>query len=70
MKPILAPDGMRSLPDGRFILAENKAGKIDIVTVKGDRAEIRTIKDGLKFTPAAATVVGKTAWCHHPRPLI
>jgi sugar lactone lactonase YvrE len=61
-QPITAPDGMRSLPDGRFILAENKAGKIDIVTVKGDKANILTIKDGFKFTPTAVTVVGHTAW--------
>jgi hypothetical protein len=59
---ISGPDGMRSLPDGRLILAENKAGKIDIVTVKGNRAQIDTIKDGFKFTPTAVTVVGRTAW--------
>jgi hypothetical protein len=61
-QPIDGPDGMRSLPGGRFILAENRSGKIDIVTIDGDKAKIDTIKDGFKFTPTAVIVVGKTAW--------
>lgn len=61
-QPISGPDGMRALPDGRVILAENKAGKIDIVTIQGGKAQIDTIRDGFKFTPTAVTVVGKTAW--------
>ncbi len=61
-QPIAGPDGMRALPDGRFILAENRSGKIDIVTIEGDKAKIDTIKDGFKFTPTAVTVVGDTAW--------
>ena len=61
-QPIDGPDGMRSLPDGRIILAENRSGKIDIVTPGGDKAKIETIKDGFKFTPTAVTVVGKNAW--------
>jgi hypothetical protein len=56
------PDGMRTLPDGRVILAENRSGKIDIVNVKGDKASIETIKGGFKFTPTAVTVVGDIAW--------
>jgi sugar lactone lactonase YvrE len=61
-QPIDGPDGMRALPDGRFILAENRGGKIDIVTVDGDKGKIDTIKDGFKFTPTAVTVTGKTVW--------
>ena len=61
-QPIDGPDGMRTLPDGRVVLAENRSGKIDIVTVEGDKAGISTIKDGFKFTPTAVTVVGNTAW--------
>jgi hypothetical protein len=61
-QPLDGPDGMRTLPDGRIILAENRSGKIDIVKVEGDKAEIETIKDGFKDTPTAVTVVGDTAW--------
>jgi sugar lactone lactonase YvrE len=61
-QPIDGPDGMRAMADGRVILAENRAGKIDIVEVAGDSAKIQTIKDGFKFTPTAVTVVGNTAW--------
>jgi hypothetical protein len=61
-QPIDGPDGMRALPDGRLILAENRSGKIDIVTVEGDKAKITTIKDGFKLTPTAVTVAGGTAW--------
>ena len=66
-QPIDGPDGMRALPDGRFLLAENRAGKIDIVTIEGDKAKIETIKDGFKFTPTAVTVVGETAWALEAR---
>ena len=61
-QPLSGPDGMRALPDGRVILAENKSGKADIVTVKGDKASIVTIRDGFQWSSTAVTVVGKTAW--------
>jgi hypothetical protein len=37
-QPIDGPDGMRALPDGRLILAEHRAGKIDIVAIS-DKAK-------------------------------
>jgi sugar lactone lactonase YvrE len=61
-QPIDGPDGMRALPGGHVILAENRSGKIDIVTFDGDKAKIETIKDGFKLSPVAVTVIGKTAW--------
>jgi sugar lactone lactonase YvrE len=61
-QPIAGPDGMRTLPDGSIILAENRSGKIDIVNIDGDKANIETIKDGFRFTPTAVTVAGDTAW--------
>jgi hypothetical protein len=61
-QPIAGPDGMRSLRDGRVILAENRSGKIDIVNVEGGKARIETIKDGFKFTPTAVTVADDIAW--------
>ena len=61
-QPIAGPDGMRALLDGRIILAENRSGKVDIITVEGNKAEVATIKDGFKFSPTAVTVVGDIAW--------
>jgi streptogramin lyase len=61
-QPIDGPDGMRALPDGRIIVAENRGGKIDIVRVEGNKAAIETIKDGFKLTPTAVTVIGTTVW--------
>jgi sugar lactone lactonase YvrE len=61
-QPIDGPDGMRALPDGRIILAENRSGKIDLVGIDGDKAKIQIIKDGFKFTPTAVTVTGDTVW--------
>ncbi len=53
------PDGMRAYGDG-FLLIEG-AGRLNKVTVKGDRAEIETIQDGF-VEPVGVTVVGNTAW--------
>src|SRR6201996_9014883 len=46
-QPIQGPDGSRAV-NGKLLLAENGSGKIDIVTVNGDKATVTTIKDGLK----------------------
>jgi sugar lactone lactonase YvrE len=61
-QPIDGPDGMRSLPDGRFVLAENRSGRIDVVRLNGDKATIETIKDGFKLSPTAVTVIGSNVW--------
>jgi hypothetical protein len=61
-QPIDGPDGMRALPDGRVVLAENRSGKIDIVRADQSKAAIDTIKDGFKLSPTAVTVVGGTVW--------
>jgi sugar lactone lactonase YvrE len=45
-EPVKAPDGLRSTNDGHFYLSENKSGKVDEVTVEGDRAMLKTVKDG------------------------
>jgi sugar lactone lactonase YvrE len=52
-------DAMRSFGDG-FLMIEG-AGRLDKVTVKGDAAQIETIKDGLT-EPVSVTVVGDTGW--------
>ena len=52
-------DAMRAFGDS-FLLIEG-AGRLDKVTVKGDEAQIETIKDGLS-EPVSVTQVGNTAW--------
>src|SRR5262249_38367361 len=52
-------DALRAFGDG-FLLIEGD-GKLDKVTVNGDRAEITTIKDGLA-EPVSVTQVGNTGW--------
>jgi sugar lactone lactonase YvrE len=58
-RPLVRADAMRAFGDG-FLLIEGD-GKLDKVTVKGDTAEITTIKDGL-VEPVSVTQVGNTAW--------
>ena len=52
-------DAMRAFGDN-FLLIEG-AGRLDKVTVKGDEAQIETIKDGLA-EPVSVTQVGNTGW--------
>jgi hypothetical protein len=52
-------DAMRSFGDSLLLIEGN--GKLDKVTVKGDAAEIETIKDGF-VEPVSVTQVGNTAW--------
>ena len=59
-QPVKGPDGMRAA-HGKLLLAENGSGKIDVVTVNGDKASITVIKDGLT-TPTAVEPAGDTIW--------
>ncbi len=54
------PDGMRPLGKNEFLLIEG-AGRLDHVTVNGDKATIEVLKDGFNG-PTAVTRVGDTAW--------
>lgn len=60
-RPIAGPDGFRHIGGNRFLLVEGGSGKLDRVTVRGDSAIIKTLKEGLD-TPTGATLVGKVAW--------
>ena len=59
-KPVKGPDGMRAA-NGRLFLAENGAGRVDMVTVRGDTASITVLQEGLA-TPTAVEPVGDTLW--------
>jgi sugar lactone lactonase YvrE len=66
---IYQPDGMRLAPDGAILLVEGgtrpggglKEGRLDRVTVEGDRARIEVIAAGFEL-PTAVTAVGRTVW--------
>jgi sugar lactone lactonase YvrE len=60
-EPLGGPDGMRLIEGNRFLLAEGTAGRIDEVTIEGDAATIRVLKDGLRSSPGV-TLVGQTAY--------
>ena len=59
-QPVKGPDGMRAA-NGKIFIAENGSGKIDAVTIDGDKAHITVIKEGLK-TPTAVEPAGDTIW--------
>ncbi|MGH8150538.1 MAG: hypothetical protein ACRETB_11275 [Steroidobacteraceae bacterium] len=60
-QPISGPDGLRLIGGNRFALAEGRAGRIDEVTIRGDRATIRVLRSGL-LSPASVTPVGDTVY--------
>jgi sugar lactone lactonase YvrE len=57
---VQGPDGMRAA-NGKLLLAENRSGKISVLTVNGDKATVTVIKEGLK-TPTAVEPAGNTIW--------
>ena len=59
-QPVKGPDGMRAFR-GKLLLAENGSGKIDLLTVNGDKASVMVIKEGLK-TPTAVEPAGDKIW--------
>ncbi len=58
--PVKGPDGMRAV-NGKLLVAENGAGKIDALTINGDIAHVTVLKDGLKI-PTAVEPAGDTIW--------
>ena len=59
-QPIKGPDGMRAA-NGKLLVAENGSGKISVITVNGDKASVKVIKEGLK-TPTAVEPAGDVIW--------
>jgi sugar lactone lactonase YvrE len=55
------PDGFRLLAGDRFVLAEGTAGRVDEVTIVGNRATVRVLRDGLNSSPGV-TSVGRTVY--------
>jgi sugar lactone lactonase YvrE len=59
-QPIKGPDGMRAA-NGKLIVAENGSGRISVITVNGDKASVKVIKEGLN-TPTGVEPAGDTIW--------
>ncbi len=59
-QPLQGPDGMRAA-NGKLLVAENAGGRISVITVNGDNANVTVLKDGLK-TPTAVEPAGDTIW--------
>ena len=59
-QPLQGPDGMRAA-NGRIYVAENRAGRISELTISGDQASVRVIKDGYQM-PTAVSPTGGTLW--------
>jgi hypothetical protein len=60
-QPVAGPDGFRLISGDRVLLAEGNSGRIDEVTIDGDRADIKVLKQGL-VSPPGVTLVGRTAY--------
>ncbi len=60
-EPVKGPDGFRPISGNRFLLAEGNSGRIDEVTIRGDDAQIRVLREGLN-SPPGVTLVGNTAY--------
>lgn len=59
-QPVKGPDGMRAA-NGKLLVAENGSGKISVITVNGDKASVKVIKEGLK-TPTGVEPAGNVIW--------
>lgn len=60
-EPVKGPDGFRPISGNRFLLAEGTGGRIDEVTIDGDKAQIKVLREGMT-SPPGVTLVGTTAY--------
>lgn len=59
-RPIAMADGLRPIGGNAFLMAEG-TGKVDLITVRGDEAQVETLKDGMADV-TGVTLVGDTAY--------
>ena len=64
-RPLQMPDGMRSVGNKTMLLVEG-AGRLDEVTINGDKAEVKVLKEGLTG-PTAVTLAGGIAYVSEAR---
>jgi sugar lactone lactonase YvrE len=63
-QPLMGPDGMRSVGSKTLLLVEG--GRLDEVTIDGDKANVKVLKDGMTGI-TAVTLVGNTAYVAEAR---
>ena len=61
----MQPDGMRSVGSKTLLLVEG-AGRLDEVTISGDKADVKVLREGLTG-PTAVTLAGGTAYVAEAR---
>jgi len=61
---VMGPDGMRSVGKATILLVEG--GKLDEVTINGDKADVKVLKEGMTGI-TAVTLVGDTAYVSEAR---
>ena len=59
-RPLARPDGLRSVGGSTLLQAEGE-GRVEEITINGNRAEVRVLKEGLTGA-TAVTLVGGTAY--------
>jgi sugar lactone lactonase YvrE len=59
-RELFHPDGMRTLEGNTFLMVEG-SGKLDRITVTGDKVQLQTLSDSL-LEPAGVTRVGPDIW--------
>jgi sugar lactone lactonase YvrE len=64
-RPLMQPDGMRSVGSKAMLLVEG-AGRLDEITIDGDKADVKVIREGLTG-PTAVTVTGGMAYVSEAR---
>lgn len=55
------PDGLRHIGGNRFLQAEGTSGRATLVTIQGDEARIKVLRDGLNSSPGI-TLIGRTVY--------
>lgn len=60
-RPLVLSDGLRSMEDGSFLMAEG-GGRLDRVWFEGESARIEVLRDGVAGGVTGVTTVGDTAW--------
>lgn len=62
-RAIERPDGMRSFGKESLLIVEGGgAGKLSLITLKGNQGKVKTLKEGYPDGAVAVTVVGTTAY--------